>query len=88
MAVYHNLKSAIREKYRKGATNVSDGTGLHLTSWRTHGPWPGGVCGHPQGPTQDPPWDPKTAVSGTQCLLQFNHAGPQTALIKEAGNPA
>ncbi|EDL42231.1 mCG1042733 [Mus musculus] len=42
VAVYHNLKSAIREKYRKGATNVSDGTGLHLTSWRTHGPWPGG----------------------------------------------
>jgi hypothetical protein len=26
-----------------------------------HGPWPGGACGHPQGPTQDPPRDPKTS---------------------------
>ena len=25
------------------------------------GPWPGGVCGHPQGPTQDLPRDPKTS---------------------------
>ena len=27
-------------------------------------------------------------VRGTQHLLQYNHAGPETALIKEAGNPA
>ena len=27
-------------------------------------------------------------VSGTQRLLQSNRAGPETALIKEAGNPA
>jgi hypothetical protein len=27
-------------------------------------------------------------VSGTQCLLQANHAGPETALIKEADNLA
>jgi hypothetical protein len=27
-------------------------------------------------------------VSGTQCLLQSNRSGRQTALIKEAGNPA
>ena len=25
------------------------------------GPWPGGVCGHPQGPTQDLSRDPKTS---------------------------
>jgi hypothetical protein len=27
-------------------------------------------------------------VSGTQLLLQSNHAGPETALIREAENPA
>jgi hypothetical protein len=27
-------------------------------------------------------------VSGTQCLLQSNCTGPETALIKEADNPA
>jgi hypothetical protein len=27
-------------------------------------------------------------VSGTQCLLQSNHAGPETALIREADKPA
>jgi hypothetical protein len=25
------------------------------------GPWPGGVCEHPQGPTQDPTRDPKSS---------------------------
>jgi hypothetical protein len=25
-----------------------------------HGPWPGGVSRHPQGPTQDPPRDAKS----------------------------
>ena len=30
----------------------------------------------------------RTLVSGTQLLLQSNHQEPETALIKEADNPA
>ena len=37
---------------------------------------------------QDPPWDLKTSVSGTQLLLQSNCVGAETALIREAENQA
>jgi hypothetical protein len=42
----------------------------------------------PTNYTGDPPWDLKTSVSGTQLLLQSNLAGPETASIREAENPA
>jgi hypothetical protein len=47
-----------------------------------------GVCRHPQGTNRTLQWILRPLVSGTQLLLQSNHAGPETALIREAENPA
>jgi hypothetical protein len=47
-----------------------------------------GVCGHTQGPHRTLHGILGPLVSGTQFLLQSNHAGPETALIREAENPA
>jgi hypothetical protein len=47
-----------------------------------------GVCWHPQGPHRTLHGILRTLVSGAQLLLQFNRSGPETALIREAENPA
>ena len=41
-----------------------------------------------KGPHRIPHGILRPLVSGTQCLLQSNRSGPETALIKEADNPA
>jgi hypothetical protein len=46
------------------------------------------VCGYPQGPHRTIHKILRPLVSGTQLLLQSNRAGPETALIREAENPA
>ena len=57
-----------------------------MSFWST--PAPGylghGVCGHPQGTHRFL----RPLVSGSQLLLQYNPAGPETALIREAENLA
>ena len=52
------------------------------------GPWPGESADTCKDPHRIGHGILRTLVSGTQRLLQSNRAGPQTALIKEAGNPA
>lgn len=47
-----------------------------------------GVCVHPQGPHRTLHGILRPLVSGTQLLLQSNRAEPETALIREAENPA
>jgi hypothetical protein len=46
-----------------------------------------GVCGHPQGTHRTLHGILRPLVSGTQVLLQSNHEGHETALIREAENP-
>jgi hypothetical protein len=46
------------------------------------------VCRHPQGLHRTLHGILRPLVSGTQLLLQSNHAGPETALIREAENTA
>jgi hypothetical protein len=47
-----------------------------------------GVCGHPQGPHRTLHRILGPLVSGTQLMIQSNRTGPETALIREEGNPA
>ena len=46
------------------------------------------VCEHPQGPHRTLHRILRPLVSETQLLLQSNLAGPETALIRKAENPA
>jgi hypothetical protein len=47
-----------------------------------------GVSRHPQGPQRTLHGILGTLVSRTQLLFQSNRMGPETALIREAENPA
>jgi hypothetical protein len=52
------------------------------------GPWPGESADTRKVPHRIRHGILRPLVSGTQRLLQSNRAGPETALIKEADNPA
>ena len=81
--IYH-MRCLQRQKYN----NEKEYYALSARPLQHLGPWPGDVSIYPQGPTQDLPRDPKTSGEWKTGPAPIIRAGSETALIKEAGNPA